>query len=133
MDVKAGHAGQRQHDRLRGDEAIHLCLDRLARGGDESRSRLLAALTKLGPDAGTVFAPLPDEAALIDAGILAAPMPDLETRWRASIEPTFTTLGLPMPPPVPDPQRGRIDHGESFDWLWREFNTVRAAEPGVTW
>lgn len=108
-------------------------LDRLARGGDESRSRLLAALATLGPDAATVFAPLPDEAALIDAGILGAPMADLETRWRASIEPTFATLGLPMPPAARDPARGRLDHGEPFTWLWRESNAVRAAEPGATW
>jgi ring-1,2-phenylacetyl-CoA epoxidase subunit PaaC len=108
-------------------------LDRLARGGDESRSRLLAALTTLGPDAATVFAPLPDGAALVDARILAASMGELEGRWRATIEPTFATLGLPMPPPARDPGRGRLDHGEAFSWLWHEFNTVRAAEPGVTW
>ena len=108
-------------------------LDRLARGGGETRSRLLTALTTLGPDAATVFAPLPDEAALIDAGILSMPMTDLEARWRAAIGPAFSTLSLPMPPPARDPARGRLDHGEPFTWLWREFNTVRAAEPGATW
>jgi ring-1,2-phenylacetyl-CoA epoxidase subunit PaaC len=108
-------------------------LDRLACGGDEARSRLLAALTTLGPDAATVFSPLPDEAALIEAGILASPMPELETRWRTAIGPTFATLDLPMPPPARDLAHGRLDHGEAFAWLWHEFNTVRASEPGVTW
>jgi ring-1,2-phenylacetyl-CoA epoxidase subunit PaaC len=108
-------------------------LDRLARGGDEPRSRLLAALATLGPDAATVFAPLPQESVLIEAGILATSMAELEARWRAAIGPTFATLGLPMPPPARDPARGRLDHDEPFDWLWREFNTVRAAEPGATW
>jgi ring-1,2-phenylacetyl-CoA epoxidase subunit PaaC len=108
-------------------------LDRLARGGDASRLRLLAALTALGPDAATLFAPLPDEAALIEAGILTAPMAEQETRWRASIAPTLATLGLPTPPPPRDPDRGRLDHGQSFAWLWNEFNMVRAAEPGATW
>jgi len=108
-------------------------LDRLANSGDESRSRLLAALTRLGPDAATVFSPLPDEAALIEHSILSAPMSALEIRWREAITPAFTTLGLPMPPPAHDLARGRFDHGEAFTWLWREFNTVRAAEPGVTW
>jgi ring-1,2-phenylacetyl-CoA epoxidase subunit PaaC len=108
-------------------------LDRLARGGDDSRSRLLAALTTLGPDAGSVFTPLPDERALVDARILAAPMNELETRWRAAIEPTFTALDLPMPPPTRDPDLGRLDHGGPFRWLWTEFNTVRRSEPGVTW
>ena len=108
-------------------------LDRLARGGDESRSRLVAALSTLGPDAATVFAPLPDEAVVIDAGILSAPMAELEQRWRASIEPTLTDLDLPMPPSARDPERGRLDHGEAFRWLWAEFNMVRSAEPGATW
>jgi ring-1,2-phenylacetyl-CoA epoxidase subunit PaaC len=108
-------------------------LDRLANGGDEARSRLLAALGTLGPDAGTVFAPLPDEAALVDAGILAAPMAQLERQWRGAIEPTLAMFGLPIPPPASDPARGRLDHGASFAWLWSEFNAVRRAEPGVTW
>jgi ring-1,2-phenylacetyl-CoA epoxidase subunit PaaC len=108
-------------------------LDRLARGGGASRSRLLAALRTLDHDAGTVFAPLPDEHALVDAGILATPLAELEDRWRVAIEPTFAALDLPMPPPVRDPERGRLDHGEPFRWLWTEFNTVRRAEPGATW
>ena len=108
-------------------------LDRLARGGDEPRSRLLAALTLLGPDAATVFAPLPDEEDLLHAGTLTAPMAQLEARWRETVGPVFATLGLPMPPPARDPARGRLDHGEAFAWLWHEFNAVRAAEPGVTW
>ena len=108
-------------------------LDRLARGGGEARLRLLAALTTLGPDAATVFAPLPGEPALIESGVLAAPMAELERRWRASIEPSLTSLDLPLPPPAHDLERGRLDHGEPFAWLWSEFNAVRAAEPGATW
>lgn len=108
-------------------------LDRLALGGDEARSRLLVALTTLGPDAATVFAPLPDESALIDGGILGAPMAELERRWRASIGPTFASLGLPMPPTAREPARGRLEHGDAFRWLWSEFNTVRSADPGATW
>jgi ring-1,2-phenylacetyl-CoA epoxidase subunit PaaC len=108
-------------------------LDRLARGGDESRSRLLTALTTLGPDAATVFAPLVEESELIDAGILAAPMPELERRWRSTIEPVLAALGLPALPPARDPARGRLDHGEAFRWLHSEFTMVRGTEPGVTW
>jgi ring-1,2-phenylacetyl-CoA epoxidase subunit PaaC len=108
-------------------------LDRLARGGSEPRSRLIDALATLGPDAGTVFAPLPDERALVDAGILATSLAELDTRWRAAVEPTLAALDLPIPPPVREPERGRLDHGEPFRWLWTEFNTVRRAEPGVTW
>jgi ring-1,2-phenylacetyl-CoA epoxidase subunit PaaC len=108
-------------------------LDRLARGGDESRSRLVASLTTLGPDAATVFAPLPDELVLVDAGILSAPRAELERRWRSGIEPTLSALGLAMPPSAREPERGRFDHGDAFRWLWTEFNMVRGAEPGATW
>ena len=108
-------------------------LDRLARSEGEARDRLLAALAELGPDAGTVFSPLPGESALLEARILAGPMAELETRWRGAIAPTFATLDLPMPPPAHDPARGRLDHGEPFRWLWSEFTSVRRSDPGATW
>ena len=87
----------------------------------------------LAPDAGTVFTPLDDEAALIDAGVLAAPMAELEARWRATIAPTFAGHGLAMPSRTDRPERGRTGHGAEFDWLWGEFNAVRRSDPGATW
>ena len=108
-------------------------LDRLARSDGEPRERLLAALAELGPDAATVFTPLTGEPALVDAGILAAPSADLERRWRAAIGPTFADLDLPMPPAADRPERGRLDHGAPFRWLWGEFTAVRRADPGATW
>jgi ring-1,2-phenylacetyl-CoA epoxidase subunit PaaC len=108
-------------------------LDRLARGVGEPRDRLLAALATLAPDAATVFTPLPGEPALVEAGILAAPMSELDNRWRASIAPILSNLALPMPPPARDPERGRLDHGEPFRWLWGEFTSVRRADPGAVW
>ncbi len=108
-------------------------LDRLARREGEARDRLLAALAALAPDAATVFTPLLDERALIGDGILAAPMAELETRWRNAIAPTFEAHDLPMPPPARDPDRGRLDHGQAFRWLWGEFTSVRRADPGATW
>jgi ring-1,2-phenylacetyl-CoA epoxidase subunit PaaC len=107
--------------------------ERLARGDADARSRLVGALDDLGPDAATVFTPLPDEAALVDAGVLAAPMADLETRWRAAIAPFFDALELPMPPAARDPERGRLDHGEPFAWLHGQFTMVRRSDPGATW
>ena len=108
-------------------------LDRLARSDGEARDRLLGAWARLGPDAATVFAPLPDERALIDAGLLAAPMAELEARWRDSIASTLGALDLPMPPPMADPTRARLDHGDDFRWLWCEFTSVRRSDPGAIW
>ncbi len=108
-------------------------LDRLARSAEEPRDRLLAALIVLAPDAATVFTSIEGEADLIASGILDAPMTELESRWRASIAPVFAELDLPMPPPASDPERGRLDHGADFRWLWDGFTSVRYADPGATW
>jgi ring-1,2-phenylacetyl-CoA epoxidase subunit PaaC len=124
--------------KIRREERYHAMhidawLERLARADGEARERLVGALTQLGPDAGTVFAPLPGEAELVEAGILAAPMADLEARWRAAIAPVLQSLDLPEPPPTRDPGRGRTDHGEAFRWLHGEFTAVRHTDPGATW
>lgn len=108
-------------------------LERLARADGDPRDRLLAALATLAPDAATVFTPLPGEPGLVDAGILAAPMSVLETRWRSSIAATFDELDLPLPPSARAPVDGREGHGDAFRWLWGEFTMVRAADPGATW
>jgi ring-1,2-phenylacetyl-CoA epoxidase subunit PaaC len=120
------------------EERYHLMhvgawLQRLANHNGEARTRLLLALGELQPDAATVFAPLPDEPSLVEAGILAAPMADLERRWQTAIGPVFADLDLPMPPAATEPERGRLDHGEAFRWLWNEFTSVRRSEPGVSW
>jgi ring-1,2-phenylacetyl-CoA epoxidase subunit PaaC len=120
------------------EERYHLMhagawLDRLARTHGGARDRLLAALTELAPDAATVFTPVPDESALLEAGILEADSAELERRWRAAIGPTFARLDLPMPQPARDPERGRTDHGDPFDWLWGEFTMVRRSDPGAVW
>ena len=108
-------------------------LERLANADGEPRDRLLAALAELAPDAATVFTPLAGEADLVSSRVLGAPMTELEARWRASIGPVFADLDLPIPPPARDPERGRLDHGADFAWLWREFTSVRKADPGASW
>ncbi len=124
--------------KIRREERYHLMhvgawLERLAVAGGEARERLEASLERLAPDAATVFAPLRDEAALVEAGILAAPTAELDRRWRASIAPTLARLALPEPPPATDPERGRLDHSAAFAWLHGEFTSVRRIDPVATW
>ncbi len=111
---------------------IAIWFDRLARADGEPRRRLMEALATLAPDAATVFTPLPGEPALLEAGILASSMRDQETCWREAIGPTLLALDLPMPE-VAAPADGREGHGAPFEWLWSEFTSVRAADPGATW
>jgi len=108
-------------------------LDRLARADGEPRDRLVAALSTLGPDASTVFTPLPNEAALLRAGIMTRATADQELDWRKDLEPTMLALDLPMPPPASDLERGRTGHGEAFGWLHGQFTMVRRGDPGATW
>lgn len=124
--------------KLRREERYHQMhvsawFTRLAASDGEPRQRLEAALAVLAPDAATLFTTLPGERALVDAGILAEPMADLEVRWRALIEPTFRAHGLSIPPALADPVAGRSGHGTDFAWLWGEFNHVRSTEPGAVW
>ena len=124
--------------KLRREERYHEMhisswLERLAVADGEPRERLLVALDTLGPHAGTVFTPLSGEGALVEAGVLARPMADLERTWRARVEPVFERLGLPLAPATIDPWSGRTDHGEPFRWLWGEFTAVRHSDPAATW
>lgn len=124
--------------KLRREERYHRMhidtwLDRLARTAGEPRRRLIAALETLGPDAGTVFAPLPGESGLVAAGILEVSMHELHVRWLAEIEPALAALDLPVPPAVLDPSHGRTAHGQPFSDLHAAFTSVRRSDPGATW
>ena len=124
--------------KLRREERYHLMhvgawFERLASTEGEPRSRLLAALDELGPDAGTVLAPLPGERGLVDDAFLAEPFAVLEGRWREQLAHDFGRLGLPALPATATPERARLDHSEAFRWLHGEFTAVRRSEPGATW
>lgn len=124
--------------KLRREERYHLMhveawMDRLARGGTEPRRHLEAALAAMGPDAGTVLAPLPGEAALVRHGILAEPFGPIEARWRAVTSTKLVELGLPALPPTRDPDHARSVHSETFRRLYEEFTLVRRSEVGATW
>jgi ring-1,2-phenylacetyl-CoA epoxidase subunit PaaC len=124
--------------KIRREERYHLMhvrtwIERLADAGGESRRRLLAALDAMGPDAGTVLAPLAGETALVRHGIIGEPFGAIEARWRADLGETFRRLGLPQLPPTAAPDRARMDHSDAFRDLHAEFTMVRRSEVGATW
>ncbi len=141
LEALAGssHAPLRQLvAKIRREERYHLMhvqtwIERLADAGGESRDRLLAALALLGPDAGTVLAPLPGEAALVRHGIVTEPFATIEERWRTGVAATFRALGLSELPPTARPDRARTDHSDAFRTLYSDFTMVRRSEVGATW
>jgi ring-1,2-phenylacetyl-CoA epoxidase subunit PaaC len=124
--------------KIRREERYHLMhvrtwIERLAVADGESRRRLLAALGAMGPDAGTVLAPLPGETALVRHGIIGEPFSAMEARWRADVGDTLRRLALPPLPPTAAPDRARTDHSDAFRALHAEFTMVRRSEVGATW
>lgn len=124
--------------KIRREERYHLMhvqtwIERLADAGGESRDRLIASLEAIGPDAGTVLAPLPGETALVRHGIVTEPFATMEARWRDGVGTTFRRLGLTELPPTADPGHARSGHSDAFRALHAEFTMVRRSEVGATW
>ena len=125
--------------KMRREERYHTMhigtwFERLARTPGEPHDRLAAALATLGPDAATVFTPLPAEPALLDAGVVTRSLAEQETAWRAEVSARLRALGLPELPATPSPATGRgPGHGREFDWLHGEFTMVRRTDPVAAW
>ncbi|MBA2719197.1 MAG: phenylacetate-CoA oxygenase subunit PaaC [Chloroflexi bacterium] len=124
--------------KIRREERYHLMhvqtwIERLADAGGESRARLIAALTTMGPDAGTVLAPLPGETALVRHGLVTEPFQTMDERWRDGVGVTFRRLGLAELPATADPASARSGHSNAFRALHAEFTMVRLSEVGATW
>jgi ring-1,2-phenylacetyl-CoA epoxidase subunit PaaC len=124
--------------KLRREERYHRMhvdtwLERLADAGGEPRHRLVGALEAMGPDAGTVLAPLPGEPALVRHGILAAPWAELETGWRTEADAMLRRLGLPALPATADPATARTRHSDAFRGLHADFTSVRRSDPEAVW
>jgi len=125
--------------KMRREETYHLLhfdlwLRRLAEGGEESHSRLAAAIDELWADAQAVFAPLAGEARLMAARILPETLETLRARWLERVRPRLEALGLPVPAAATPPDAdGRIRHTEEFAWLHGEFTMVARSDEAATW
>ncbi len=125
--------------KIRREERYHLMhvlawAHRLARAGGEARTRFVAALNELAPDAPTVLATPRGEAALLEAGILTRPMSEAFEAWRSEVAAILGPLGIQLHlAPAADAIAARTGHSDAFRWLWGEFTSVRRSEPRATW
>ena len=108
-------------------------IERLARSSGVARDHLERALADVATDAATVFTPLTDEAALLEAGVLSRSLTAAEAAWRGDLAGIMVPLGLSVPPVLPPTVDGRSDHSVAFRWLWTEFTSVRRSDPGAIW
>ena len=124
--------------KMRREETYHLLhfdvwLRRLADAGGDARDRLSEALSRLWPDAVTVFAPLAGESALVEAGILSDGMETLRSRWRDRVTAPLAALGLPVPADAPPAADARLRRTDDFGWLHSQFTMVARSELAATW
>ncbi|MBI2777331.1 MAG: phenylacetate-CoA oxygenase subunit PaaC [Chloroflexi bacterium] len=123
----------RREERYHGMHAA-IWANRLASAGGDARRRFVAALEMLAPDAGSVLAPVRDEAALLDAGILGRPFGDAAAAWRLELAGLLGPLGIHLELPLAtSPRAAAAPRSEAFHWLWGEFTSVRRSDPGATW
>ena len=106
---------------------------RLGGDGGEARRRFVAALGAVAADAASVLAPLPDEAALLAAGILSRSSAEAAAAWRTDVASVLAPLAIDLRLSDTDPATARTAHSEAFRWLWGEFTSVRRSDPGATW
>jgi ring-1,2-phenylacetyl-CoA epoxidase subunit PaaC len=123
--------------KMRREETYHLMhadawLRRLGGGASDGRDRLATALRTLWPDAQQVFAPLPGEGELVDAGILPEPMAALHAAWMLQVRPALEPLTGPLHRVAPSPE-GRALRTADFAWLHGEFTMVARSVAGATW
>jgi ring-1,2-phenylacetyl-CoA epoxidase subunit PaaC len=125
--------------KMRREETYHLLhfdawLRRLAEAGGEARERLLAAVDRLWADAQAVFTPLAGEAALLESGILPAPLSAIRAEWVERVTAAFAALGLPLPDAAAEPSGdGRSRRTDDFGWLHSQFTMVARSEAAATW
>jgi len=122
QDLSLGHADQ--------------WIVRLARGTDESRRRIEAAVERLMPHAAGLFEPVEGQEALEQAGLYPPGPRDMFDAWREAIAATLDAAGLRCEIPGPDParpggRRGR--HSEGFAALLDQLSEVWRLEPGARW
>jgi ring-1,2-phenylacetyl-CoA epoxidase subunit PaaC len=125
--------------KMRREETYHLLhfdlwLRRLAEGGEDSHTRLAAAIERLWPDAQAVFAPLEGEARLVAAGILPESLESLRARWLERVSARLASVDLPVPAGGSRPGAdGRTRRTDEFAWLHGEFTMVSGSEAHATW
>lgn len=118
--------------RILKEERFHLrhsalWVERLAQGTEESHRRAQEALEALFPYARQLFQPLPEEAPLVEAGVVP-PLEPLGARYLEEVGGFLGRLGL-RPPEGGYVPKGRQEHTEYLWSLLAEMQSVARWDP----
>ena len=106
---------------------------RLGAGTPESHGRMQAALERLWPFTGELFAADDVDRAMTGDGIGPAPAA-LQPAWSARVATVLAEATLVQPPATPFPWFGRQGcHSEHLGHLLAEMQSLHRAHPGATW
>lgn len=122
--------------KVRKEEVYHLrhteaWTRRLALGAEESHRRMQAALDALWPATAQLFAPLPGEERLSEAGILP-PAGAVQSAWLGRVGPVLQECGL-VTPQGPSAPLERETHTPYLKVLVSEMQSVARMEPEAAW
>ena len=109
----------------------HAWMKRLGLGTDESNQRSQDALEQLWPYMAQLFAPLPNEALLVEVGFV----PDLDElyqAWSHLVFPFLKEIGLFLPTSS-HPTPSRSEHTPHLQILLTDMQEVARLEPEATW
>lgn len=126
--------------KIRREERYHLLhqsawFRRLGNGTAESHRRLTAAVERVWPEVGGLFAPGPAGADIARLGVLPAGPVALQARWTDQAVAAFAAAGLAWPgdPPAP-PLDGRSgQHAPDLDELTATMSEVYRQDPVAQW
>jgi ring-1,2-phenylacetyl-CoA epoxidase subunit PaaC len=114
------------------DHAVQWTL-RLGDGTEHSHERMVAGLAEVWPDVPELFAPAPELAHLVAAGVAVEPA-SLRDAFDARVHPVLREAGLAVPDVPAAPGGGR--HGlrtPEFADMHAEMTELHLAHPGATW
>ncbi len=123
--------------KIKQEEVYHLYhtrawVERLGLGTDESQRRMQTALDQLWLPFRQLFAPGPDDALLVDAGIT----PDLRTihrQWSENVVPFLESSGLVVPKAGAPPDVRQPADRARMTALIDELQEVSRIAPGAVW
>jgi ring-1,2-phenylacetyl-CoA epoxidase subunit PaaC len=123
--------------KIRNEEIYHYrhtstWVKRLGLGTEESHGRMQNALDELWPYAQQLFVALPDEAVLVEEGIVRETA-DLHTNWSNLVIPHLTNSGLDIPQNNTPFARTRTQHTSHLADLLQDMQKIARLDAAAKW